>query len=243
MTEATKKTWFEKVSWLPKTTIYFALATILLSAAAVFGHTAGLWSFQPALLAFALAGALGLIGGLLGAIAIAVERKAAASRNAWKTIVATLICLFIGGNFVGFVSKGASVPPIHDVTTNLADIPKFVTLSPDNPNPDNWLELHEGGYGDLSTVTVVMPKAAALVKAKEVAEGFGWENVTVDASAGIIEATAVSSWFEFRDDIIIRIRENAGSSDIDMRSVSRVGVSDIGANAKRIKAFMAAMTD
>ena len=243
MTEAAKKTWFERFSWLPKTTIYFALATILLSAAAVFGHTAGLWSFQPALLVFALAGALGLIGGLLGAIGIAVERKIAKSGNAWKTIVATLICLFVGGNFVGFVSKGASVPPIHDVTTNLADIPQFVTLNPNNPNPDNWLALHEGGYSDLSTVTVAMSQATALAKAKEAAEGFGWENVTVNAPAGIIEATAVSSWFEFRDDIIIRIRDNAGSSDIDMRSVSRVGVSDIGANAKRIKAFMAAMTE
>ena len=55
-------------------------------------------------------------------------------------------------------------------------------------------------------------------------------------AAGRIEGTATSRWFGFKDDVVIRIRPGAkGGSLIDMRSKSRVGKSDIGANAARLR--------
>ena len=46
-----------------------------------------------------------------------------------------------------------------------------------------------------------------------------------------------SFWFGFVDDIVIRVRATESGSEVDLRSVSRVGRSDLGANAARIEAF------
>jgi uncharacterized protein (DUF1499 family) len=67
----------------------------------------------------------------------------------------------------------------------------------------------------------------------------GWEIVAADVAAGRIEATATTPWFGFRDDIVVRVAPASAGSRIDVRSVSRVGKSDLGANAKRIRAFLA----
>ncbi len=55
------------------------------------------------------------------------------------------------------------------------------------------------------------------------------------------KSTAETFWFGFKDDVVIRVRPVAdgGSSRIDVRSISRVGLSDLGANAKRIETWRA----
>jgi uncharacterized protein (DUF1499 family) len=67
----------------------------------------------------------------------------------------------------------------------------------------------------------------------------GWELVASDSTAGRIEATATTPWFGFKDDVVVRVRPEGSGSRIDVRSVSRVGKSDVGANAKRIRAYLA----
>jgi uncharacterized protein (DUF1499 family) len=68
----------------------------------------------------------------------------------------------------------------------------------------------------------------------------GWEIVASDAPAGRIEATDTTTWFGFKDDIIVRVRpEASGGSRVDVRSVSRLGESDVGANAKRVRKYLA----
>lgn len=67
----------------------------------------------------------------------------------------------------------------------------------------------------------------------------GWAVVATDAASGRIEATATTSWFSFSDDVVIRVVPAQGGSRIDVRSVSRVGKGDLGANAKRVRAFTA----
>jgi uncharacterized protein (DUF1499 family) len=67
----------------------------------------------------------------------------------------------------------------------------------------------------------------------------GLEVVDVNQAAGIVEATATTFWFGFKDDVVVRIRETQQGSKLDLRSVSRVGQSDIGANAARIQTFIA----
>ena len=79
-----------------------------------------------------------------------------------------------------------------------------------------------------------MRRAAALARER------GWETALVDDRAGIVEATATSLFFRFKDDIAIRVRPApGGGSLVDMRSISRVGASDVGMNAKRVRAFLA----
>jgi uncharacterized protein (DUF1499 family) len=66
----------------------------------------------------------------------------------------------------------------------------------------------------------------------------GWDIVAADAPAGRIEATATTRWFGFKDDVVVRIEPAGEGSRIDVRSVSRVGGSDVGTNAKRIRAYL-----
>jgi uncharacterized protein (DUF1499 family) len=71
-----------------------------------------------------------------------------------------------------------------------------------------------------------------------VLQDLGLEIVNEDKAAGMIEATATTFWFGFKDDVVLRIRPTANGSIVDVRSVSRVGQSDLGANAKRIRAIL-----
>ncbi len=66
----------------------------------------------------------------------------------------------------------------------------------------------------------------------------GWEMVESSKTDGRIEATATTTWFGFKDDVVIRIRPTEDGSELDIRSKSRVGRSDVGKNAERIREFM-----
>ena len=74
-------------------------------------------------------------------------------------------------------------------------------------------------------------------RSEQVVQGLGWEVVNADRAAGRIEATDTTFWFGFKDDVVVRIRPADNGSRVDLRSVSRVGGGDIGANAARIRAF------
>ena len=77
-----------------------------------------------------------------------------------------------------------------------------------------------------------MERAAALAAAQ------GWEVVDVNPEQGTVEATATTFWFGFKDDVVVRVRPEGSGSKVDVRSISRVGLSDLGANAARIEAFL-----
>jgi uncharacterized protein (DUF1499 family) len=88
--------------------------------------------------------------------------------------------------------------------------------------------------------------------ALDVAREHGWQVVASDRTAGHIDAIASTFWFGFKDDVVIRLRSTSASAPvdepgavtrIDMRSKSRVGVGDLGANARRIRLFVSAMRD
>jgi len=83
-----------------------------------------------------------------------------------------------------------------------------------------------------------MPAAQAFTAAVQTAEALGWEVVAADPVAGRLEATDTTFWFGFKDDIVVRIRSQPDGSRVDVRSVSRVGRSDVGTNARRIREFL-----
>ncbi|MGH8272869.1 MAG: DUF1499 domain-containing protein, partial [Gammaproteobacteria bacterium] len=78
--------------------------------------------------------------------------------------------------------------------------------------------------------------AAALATAK----AMGWKIAAADATSGHIEATATTGWFRFKDDVVIEVASDGagGGSIVNMRSESRLGLSDLGKNAQRVKAYM-----
>ncbi|HQX74726.1 MAG TPA: DUF1499 domain-containing protein, partial [Thermoflexales bacterium] len=69
------------------------------------------------------------------------------------------------------------------------------------------------------------------------ARSLGWQIHHTDAARGMLEASETTFWFGFTDDIVIRVRPHHEGSRIDLRSVSRVGRGDLGANARRILRF------
>ena len=98
-------------------------------------------------------------------------------------------------------------------------------------------------YPPINTLTISKPKAEVLAAVKTLVEERGWDIVTEELGdmdeTGVIEATHTSGWFGFKDDVAIHVLSGAnGESIVDMRSISRVGLSDLGANAKRVGNFL-----
>ena len=98
-------------------------------------------------------------------------------------------------------------------------------------------------YPSIDTLTIEKPKAEVLAAIKTLIEERGWDIVTEstdpNSETGVFEATHTSGWFGFKDDVAIHVLSGSnGTSIVDMRSVSRVGLSDLGANAKRVANFL-----
>ncbi|RAN32913.1 DUF1499 domain-containing protein [Hyphomonas pacifica] len=91
-------------------------------------------------------------------------------------------------------------------------------------------------YPKLDTYEAPVAQPDAFATIVELVKDRGWKIVSADAAEGRIEATETSFWFGFKDDVMIRVLAmEAGGTRIDVRSTSRVGLSDLGANAKRVR--------
>ncbi len=188
-----------------------------------------------------------------GAVACVVVGLAATIANLWRgsraMVLAGVVCLLFGlalsVNFLSWRSTGQSVPPIHDISTDLQDPPEFVEIAPLRaaaPNPVEYAgpesaEQQRAAYPDLEPIRLDAPPAQAFNAALEVVRHMGWELVAEVPAQGRIEATDTTRYFGFKDDVVIRVRAAAGGSIVDVRSKSRVGRSDVGTNAQRIRSF------
>jgi uncharacterized protein (DUF1499 family) len=103
-------------------------------------------------------------------------------------------------------------------------------------------ELQLAAYPDVLTHETVVAPEQALEIAVAVLQAMGLEIVDTNPAEGRVEATATTFWFGFKDDMVVRIRPMAEGSEVDVRSVSRVGQSDLGANAARIMMFLDAFS-
>ena len=93
-------------------------------------------------------------------------------------------------------------------------------------------------YRPLKPLILEAAPADVFAAAERLARQRGWTIVTANADDGQLEATHTSTWFGFKDDIAIRIVPEGEGTRVDMRSISRVGQSDLGANARRISDFL-----
>ena len=142
--------------------------------------------------------------------------------------------------------QARSVPPIHDITTDTQNPPHFVAILPlraGAPNPHGYdgeevARQQKEAYPDIEPYRMNASAEDAYKKALTAAKEMGWEIITTAPEAGRIEATATTLWYGFKDDVVVRISEDNGGSVIDVRSKSRVGKSDVGANAARSRAHL-----
>ena len=147
---------------------------------------------------------------------------------------------------LSMLSKGKSVPPIHDISTDLINPPEFVAIAPlraDAPNPIAYAgeaaaAQQRQGYPELKTLSYLQSKAELVNAVEQAATNLGWELANTDTSEGVVEATDTTMWFGFKDDVVVRITDIGNKRLVDIRSKSRVGGSDLGKNAARIHGFI-----
>ena len=191
-------------------------------------------------------GAAGAVAAAVLAVIAIIWCLAARKGNKGRAIVALIGSLVFLGWLGSEIAEGRDYPPIHDVTTDLADPPAFVLLPLDEDNlrgldgEDQWRTLHAEAYGDIGPIRVGSPPAEVIREAARLAQERGWEIAGADPANGRLEATDTVSFYRFHDDVVLTARAvDGGGSRVDMRSVSRVGVSDLGYNAKRVRSFLA----
>ena len=98
------------------------------------------------------------------------------------------------------------------------------------------------GYPDLGPLTLPAPPDRAFAAAGGGRAAAGLGDRGRRPREGRLEATATTPWFGFKDDVVVRVTAAGSGSRVDVRSKSRVGRSDLGANAKRIRAFLAELS-
>ena len=229
------------IRWLA---ILLAVAAPVLLVMSGFGTHVELWSYR---VGFALLRSSAYVG--IAAIAAAILALAIPGWRAGR-IAPLLIALVLGAATacvpLEFQRRARSVPPIHDISTDTGKPPEFVAIVPlraGAPNPPQYDGAKVAGqqqqaYPDIRPLELALPPAQAFPKALAAAEARGWEIVAKDAAAGRIEAVATTPWFGFKDDVVIRVAATGTGSRIDVRSKSRLGRSDLGTNARRIRDFL-----
>lgn len=143
----------------------------------------------------------------------------------------------------------AQAPPIHDISTDVENPPAFVAVVPlrggaSNPpeyDGEETARAQREAYPDIMPMLFTQPPAEVFQAALAVARDMGWEVVAAEEDEGRIEAVATTRWFGFKDDVVIRLTPAGVGTRLDIRSKSRIGRSDIGANARRIRDFRAAL--
>jgi hypothetical protein len=230
-----------RLRWVP---VLLGLIAVVLVLAAGPGTRFGLWSFRAGFGVLRWGAYIGVAAAVVALVLLIVRPKP----GGIVPLVLGLL-LGLGAAYVPWhwMQQARRVPPIHDITTDLERPPKFVAvlaLRAGAPNPATYggpeiAEAQRRSYPYIRPLLLTVPLGTAYSRALASARAMGWELVDSDSSAGRIEATATTPWFGFKDDVVVRVRSEGAGSRIDVRSVSRVGKSDVGANAERIRRYLA----
>jgi len=142
--------------------------------------------------------------------------------------------------------RARHLPPIHDITTDRSNPPKFVAVLPlraraanptDYQGPDVAVQQRKA-YPQLAPLETKVPPEQAFSRALATARDMGWTIIAAVPAEGRIEATDSTLFYGFKDDVVVRITPTSTGSRVDVRSESRIGKSDMGTNARRITAFL-----
>jgi uncharacterized protein (DUF1499 family) len=222
-----------------------ASAAMLVSSALVYrAHIVGL-ERAFLILRWAAYGAIATV--LVTVVAIII----AARRGSGMTIGVLALVIVVAAFAMPAlkIRQAARVPRIHDITTDTEQPPRFVNIVPlragaanatDYGGPEIAAQQRQG-YPDLQPLSLALPPSQAFDKALAAARAMGWDIVASDPPSGRIEATDTTYWFGFKDDVVVRVAPAQSGSRVDVRSVSRVGLSDVGTNAARIRKYLGAL--
>ena len=214
------------------------------------GYRLELLSLTPAFIGYV--GSVALMG--VATLFLLVATIGGRSRlGSWKLTTATWVALVLSVgmtlNNLLWLRQGQVSPLIHDITTDTVNPPGFVAVLPlraDAPNPPQYggeevAEKQRAAYPEIQPLTLDLSPAEAMALAESAAREMGWEIVEIAPGEGRLEAVATTAWFGFKDDVVVRITSDGDSALVDVRSKSRLGLSDVGTNARRIRRFLARM--
>jgi len=224
-----------------------ALIGIIAVALMMFGARLGIW--EPVVgfrLYRSYLNPLGAAIAALGLLAIIVHFL----RNEKRKTIPGLFAVIVGTAcllplVVGTLNPTPRSPPIHDISTDTTNPPAFEVLDETRAGATNTLEYggpevaaaQAAGYPDIAPLETDFSPDAAFERSLEVAQELGWDIIASDADRHRFEATAYTSVFYFADDVVLVVTAQGDGSRVDMRGVSRVGRSDQGVNAARIRTF------
>jgi uncharacterized protein (DUF1499 family) len=229
--------------WAQAILIGGVIAVVCLPLGAL-GTKFGLWAFTGGFMLLAAGAVLATLASFLGVIAyiVALRKQLLAERPT------LLIGIFLGVVVLAILgtqySAASSVPPIHNISTDTENPPQFDKIvairsaAQANPLAYDTAALapqQTAAYPWVKPLTLMAPVDEVVDRAEAVMRDMGLEIVSSNKTTGLVEATATTFWFGFKDDVAVRVQPAAdGGTQVDLRSVSRVGQSDLGANAARI---------
>lgn len=222
-----------------------ALAVIAIAMSGL-GTRWGWWNFRTGFVVLKWGAYAAIAAALITILGAVLARGTDGRRSLTAAAVVTVIALGVVSVPWRFSRAARAVPPIHDITTDFDNPPGFVVLRDRRVGASNSIDYggpsiaaqQRAGYPDIGAVTLELAPSQALERAADVAAQLGWKIAAKDTATGRIEATDRTRWFGFTDDIVVRISPAAGGSRVDIRSVSRVGKSDVGTNARRVRTFL-----
>ena len=236
---------------LPVLAGVLAAAAVVLLALGPIGWRAGWWHFRFAFQTLMpWAAYCGVAALVVSALALLLARSRIERRG-----VALAIVAFAAGLLIAYVpwhydGMRTTVPPIHDITTDPDNPPAFAAIvaarTAEGGNPVAYegakiAEQQRRAYPDIAPLSLALPPDGAFNRALDAAQRMGWTIVAADNRAGRIEASDRSRWFGFTDDIVIRITPSGSGSRVDVRSSARLGRSDFGVNAARVRKYLGAL--
>jgi uncharacterized protein (DUF1499 family) len=213
------------------------------------GYRMGWWPLPVAFGLFRWTVYVAIAAALIGVVGAVQTRPGGTRRGFGYALAAIVIGLAtIAGPFT-LMSRAKRVPPIHDISTDTDNPPQFVAVLPlragaANPATYGGTEIaaqQKKAFPDIVPLALPVPPDQAFARALAAAQGMGWTIAGTSPAEGRIEATDTTPFFGFKDDVVIRVTAAPPGSRIDARSVSRIGRSDMGTNARRIGSFLKKM--
>lgn len=225
--------------------VIIQLVWMALALLAVAGSKLSMLPWRPALLTVAAAVVGMALTGLLALLILLqsfIQRGSGLGRTC---SLAAFLSVFPLAGVMFFGLQGANLPPIHDISTDTEHPPLFIAAktlrretdhAPQYPG-EEVARLQRQGYPHIQPLQSALSPGTTYTRCLKAARTLEWQILDENQAEGRIEAMTESLLFGFKDDIVIRITAEGTGSRIDIRSASRVGVSDLGVNAKRITDF------
>ncbi len=251
----------EETRWWSKLLATSGVISVILLLAAPMGYKYGSSLLMSSLGTVMLAFLVAVLVVIVSLVMLLYVNKHQMLRDRKLLFIGIAVSILPMVMIVPNILKGTSVPAIHDITTDTSSPPVFhvivnqrlvgakeeaivndLTYGAGFENPSMLAKLQQEAYPEIQTLELNSDVMSVVAVTSKILEESGMEVVNIDPELGIVEATATTFWFGIKDDVVVRIRPTRSGSKVDVRSVSRVGQSDLGANAARIMGILTALS-